>query len=61
LPAKELKQHGCCPPPTLISLFPQLKIKLKARHFDTTEAVEAESQAVLNMTSRMHFKLTEGL
>jgi hypothetical protein len=23
--------------------------------------VEAESQAVLNMTSRMHFKLTEGL
>jgi hypothetical protein len=25
-----------------------LKIKLKGRHFDTTEAMEAESQAVLN-------------
>jgi hypothetical protein len=25
-----------------------LKIKLKGRHFDTTEAIEAELQAVLN-------------
>jgi hypothetical protein len=25
-----------------------LKIKLKGRHFDTTEAIEAESQVVLN-------------
>jgi hypothetical protein len=41
------KQHDCHPPPTLF-LFPQLKIKLKGRHFDTTEAIETESQAVLN-------------
>jgi hypothetical protein len=25
-----------------------LKIKLKGRHFDTTEVIEAESRAVLN-------------
>jgi hypothetical protein len=29
-------------------LFPPLQIKLKGRHFDTTEVIEAESQAVLN-------------
>jgi hypothetical protein len=27
-----------------------LKIKLKGRHFDTTEVIEAESQAMLNIT-----------
>jgi hypothetical protein len=30
------------------SLFPQLKIKLKGRHFDTIEVTEAELQGVLN-------------
>jgi hypothetical protein len=30
------------------SLVPRLKIKLKGRHFDTTEVMEAESRAVLN-------------
>jgi hypothetical protein len=34
-------------------LFPRLKIKLKGCHFDTTGAIEAESQAVLN-TLREH-------
>jgi hypothetical protein len=29
-------------------LFPRWKIKLKDRHFDTIEVIEAESQAVLN-------------
>jgi hypothetical protein len=29
-------------------LFPQLKIKFKGSRFDTAEAIEAESQAVLN-------------
>jgi hypothetical protein len=29
-------------------LFPQLKIKLKDRQFDTIEVIETESQAVLN-------------
>jgi hypothetical protein len=34
--------------PPYFSLFPQLKIILKGRHFDTIEVIEAESQAVLN-------------
>jgi hypothetical protein len=29
-------------------LFPRPKIKLKGRHFETREVMEAESQAVLN-------------
>jgi hypothetical protein len=29
-------------------LFPRLKMKLKSRHFDTIEEVEAELQGVLN-------------
>jgi hypothetical protein len=29
-------------------LFPRLKIKPKGRHFDTSEVIAAESQAVLN-------------
>jgi hypothetical protein len=33
-----------------------LKIKLKASHFDTIDVIEAESQAMLNTTSRMHLK-----
>jgi hypothetical protein len=39
------------------SQFLQLKIKLKGRHFDTTEVIEAESQAVLNtLTEHDAFK-----
>jgi hypothetical protein len=38
------------------SLFPQLKIKLKARHFDTTEVIEAELQAVLNTLTEHDFQ-----
>jgi hypothetical protein len=34
--------------PPYSSLFPRLKIKLKGHHFDTTEVIEVESQAVLN-------------
>jgi hypothetical protein len=37
-------------------LFPQLKIKLKGRHFDTTEVIEAESQAVLNTLTENDFE-----
>jgi hypothetical protein len=36
------------PYPPYFSLLPQLKIKLKDRHLDTNEVIEAESQAVLN-------------
>jgi hypothetical protein len=42
------KQHDCHPPPTLFSLFSQLKLKLKGLHFDTIGVIEAELQAVLN-------------
>jgi hypothetical protein len=35
--------------PPYFSLFPRLKIKLNGRHFDITEVIEAESQAVLNI------------
>jgi hypothetical protein len=32
-----------------------LKIKLKGRHFDTNEVIEAESQAVLNTLTEHDF------
>jgi hypothetical protein len=47
------------PHPPYFALFPRLKIKLKLHHYDRIEAIEAESQAVLNIlnkTSRMHLK-----
>jgi hypothetical protein len=34
--------------PLYFFLFLRLKIKLKGRHFDTTEVIEAELQAALN-------------
>jgi hypothetical protein len=37
------------------------KIKIKGRHFDTTEVIEAGWQAVLNPTSTMHLKMAEEL
>jgi hypothetical protein len=33
-----------------------LKIKLKGHHFDTTEMIEAESQAVLNTLTEHDFQ-----
>jgi hypothetical protein len=33
-----------------------MKIKLKWRHFDTTEVMETESQAVLNTLTRQDFQ-----
>jgi hypothetical protein len=33
-----------------------MKIKLKGRHFDTTEVMEAESQAVLNSLTEHDFQ-----
>jgi hypothetical protein len=44
------------PHPPYISLFPGLKIKLKGRHFDTIEVLEAESQAVLNTLTEYDFQ-----
>jgi hypothetical protein len=37
-------------------LFPQLKIKLKGSHFNTTEVIKAESRAVLNTLTQHDFQ-----
>jgi hypothetical protein len=42
--------------PCDFSLFPRLKIKLQGRRFDTTEVIEAESQAVLNTRTEQDFQ-----
>jgi hypothetical protein len=42
--------------PCDFSLFPQVKIKLKGRHFDTIEVIKAESQAVLDMLTEQDFQ-----
>jgi hypothetical protein len=39
-----------------ISLFYQLKIKLKGRHFDTVEVIEADSQAMMNTLTEHDFQ-----
>jgi hypothetical protein len=44
------------PYPSYFSLFPQLKLKLNDRYFDTTEVIEAESQAVLNTLTEHGFQ-----
>jgi hypothetical protein len=44
------------PHPPYSSLFPRLKIKMKDRHFDTIEVIEAESQAVLNTLTEHDFQ-----
>jgi hypothetical protein len=44
------------PHPPHFSLFPRLKIKLKCRHFDTIEVVEAESQAMQNTLTEHDFQ-----
>jgi hypothetical protein len=44
------------PHPPYFSLFAQLEIKLKDRHFGTIEVVAAESQAVLNTLTEHDFK-----
>jgi hypothetical protein len=38
------------------SLSPRFKIKLKGRHFDTIEVIEAGSQAVLNIPTEHNFQ-----
>jgi hypothetical protein len=44
------------PQPSYVSLFLRFKIKLKGCHFDTTEVLEAESQAVLNTLTEQDFQ-----
>jgi hypothetical protein len=49
-------QHDCRPHSLYFYLFPRLKTKLKGRHFDTIEVIEAESQAVLNTLTDHDFQ-----
>jgi hypothetical protein len=42
--------------PCNFSLFPRLKIKLRGRHFDTVDVIEAESQAVLKTLTQHDFQ-----
>jgi hypothetical protein len=42
--------------PCDFSLFPRSKIKLKGRHFDTIEVIEAGSQVVLNALTEHNFQ-----
>jgi hypothetical protein len=37
-------------------MFLQLKVKLRGRHFGTTEVIKAESQAVLNTLRKHNFQ-----
>jgi hypothetical protein len=50
------KQSGFPPHPSYFPLFPRLKIKLKGRHFDTDEVIEAESQVVVNTLTECSFQ-----
>jgi hypothetical protein len=54
------KQHGCHPPHTLHTWLGPLRIfcfpNWGYRHFDTTEMVTAESQAVLNTLAENDFQ-----
>jgi hypothetical protein len=49
IPHPPYSTHLTWPPATF--LFPQSKIKLKGRPFDTTEGIEAESQAMPNLSN----------
>jgi hypothetical protein len=45
------------PHPSCFSFFPQLKVRLRGRHFHTFEVIEAESQAVLNILTDHDFQV----
>jgi hypothetical protein len=44
------------PQPHYFSVFPRWKIKLKGRHFDSVDAIEAESRTVLNTLTEHVFQ-----
>jgi hypothetical protein len=44
------------PHPPYFALFPRLKTKLKGRHFDKAEVIQAASQAVLNTLTEHEIK-----
>jgi hypothetical protein len=55
---KFLTKNNTTTVPTHPTLFPRLKIKLKGRHFDTTDVREADSQAVLKTLTEHDFQDT---
>jgi hypothetical protein len=50
------KQHNAIPHPPYSSMFSQLKLKLKGRHFHTIEVIGAESHVVLNTLTEHNFQ-----
>jgi hypothetical protein len=44
------------PNPPYFSVLSQLKLKLEGRHFDTSEVIKAELQAVLNTLTEHNFQ-----
>jgi hypothetical protein len=44
------------PPPTLFSLFPRLKAKLRGHNFDTIDVIESAWKAVLNTLTEHSFQ-----
>jgi hypothetical protein len=44
------------PHPSYSSLFPQLKVKLNSRRFNTIEVIKAESQTMLNTLTEHDFQ-----
>jgi hypothetical protein len=49
-------QHDCRPPPISISCVSSIEDKLKGRHLNTTEVIEAESSPVLNTLTEHGFQ-----
>jgi hypothetical protein len=50
------KQHDCRPPPTPLFSVSSIDDKTEELHFDTTEVIEAESQAVMNIRTEHDFQ-----
>jgi hypothetical protein len=44
--------------PSTFFLFPEMKIKLKGRRFDTVEEIQAETHIVLSTQTEKHFEDT---
>jgi hypothetical protein len=51
------RQYDCRSTPTLLFSVPLFKIKLKDCHFDITEVMEAELQALLNTLTEHDFQV----
>jgi hypothetical protein len=50
------KRHDRRPPPTLLFSVSPFEDKLKGRYFDSVEAIEVKSQAMLNTLTERDFQ-----